>query len=107
MSNHRLRLDAEEAFAGSSALSAAGEDLDARRTRTGAEIAAASAASPWGRDDYGQSFERHYRPFEQQVMDAWQQIAAYVSGLGDAGAQSVRDNLDADTRAGQRIRGRS
>ncbi|MGK5679877.1 hypothetical protein [Actinoplanes sp. URMC 104] len=107
MSSRRLRLDAEEALAGSHALSAAGEDLDARRTRAGAEIAAASSASPWGRDEYGQSFERHYRPFEQQVLVAWQQIAAYVSGLGDAGAQSVRDNLEADDRAAQRIRGRS
>ncbi len=104
MNNHRLRLDAEEALAGSRALSAAGEDLGARRNRAGAEIAGASSASPWGRDEYGQSFERHYRPFEQQVLDAWAQIAAYVAGLGDAAAQSVHDNLDADAGAERRVR---
>ena len=104
MINNRLRLDAEEALAGSRALSAAGEDLGARRNRSGAEIAAASAATPWGRDKYGQSFEQHYRPFEQQVLDAWQQLATYVAGLGDAAAQSVRDNLAADVDAERRIR---
>ena len=111
MTDARLRLDAEEALAGSSALSAAGEDLGARRNRAGAEIAAASSAVPWGRDEYGQSFEKHYRPFEQQVLDAWQQLAAYLAGLGDAAALSVRDNLAADADAAQRVhstyRGRS
>lgn len=104
MINDRLRLDAEEALAGSRALSAAGEDLNAHRNRSGAEIAAASSATPWGRDEYGQSFERHYRPFEQQVLEAWQQLAVYVSGLGDAAARSVRDNLEADVDAARRLR---
>jgi hypothetical protein len=104
MINDRLRLDAEEALAGSRALSAAGEDFGARRNRSGAEIAAASSAAPWGRDKYGRSFEQHYRPFEQQVLEAWEQLAAYVSGLGDAAAQSVRDNLGADVDAERRFR---
>ncbi|WP_250000533.1 hypothetical protein [Actinoplanes sp. M2I2] len=104
MNDARLWLDAEEALAGSSALSAAGEDLGARRNRAGAEIAAASSATPWGRDEYGQSFERHYRPFEQQVLEAWEQLSAYLSGLGDAAAQSVRDNVQADADAAERVR---
>ncbi|WP_250031830.1 hypothetical protein [Paractinoplanes maris] len=103
MNDARLRLDAEEALAGSHALSAAAEDLGARRNRAGAEIAAASSATPWGRDEYGQSFDKHYRPFEQQVLDAWQQLAAYLSGLSDAAAQSVRDNLEADADAARRV----
>jgi len=105
MNNNRLRLDAEEALAGSRALRAAGEDLGAHRNRTGAEIATASSAAPWGRDEYGQSFEQHYRPFEQQVLDALQQIAAYVAGLGNAAAQSVHDNLAADADAARRVHG--
>ncbi|MBU2663546.1 hypothetical protein KOI35_08515 [Actinoplanes bogorensis] len=104
MTSNRLRLDADEALAGSRALSAAGEDLHARRNRTGAEIATASAATPWGRDQYGRSFEQHYRPFEEQVLEAWQQLADYVAGLGDAAAQSVHDNVHADARAARRFR---
>jgi hypothetical protein len=104
MTSNRLRLDAEEALAGSRALSAAGEDLGARRNRTGAEIAAASSAAPWGRDQYGQSFEQHYRPFEEQVLEAWQRLADYVSGLGDAAALSVHDNVGADVDAARRFR---
>lgn len=104
MTGNRLRLDADEALAGSRALSAAGEDLGARRLRTGTEIAAASSATPWGRDEYGRSFEVHYRPFEEQVLEAWERLAAYVSGLGDAAAQSVRDNVGADVDAARRFR---
>jgi hypothetical protein len=104
MYDQRLQLDPDEADAGSRALSAAGEDLTARRDQAGAEIAAATALSPWGRDEYGQSFERQYHPVEQQVLDAWRQIAAHVSGLGDAVAQSVRDNLEADVNAATRVR---
>ena len=104
MTSNRLRLDADEALAGSRALSAAGEDLGARRNRAGAEIAAASSATPWGRDQYGQSFETHYRPFEEQVLEAWQRLAAYMSGLGDAAAQSVHDNVGADVDTARRFR---
>ena len=67
---------------------------------------AASAAPPWGADEYGRSFEKQYRPIERQVMDAWQQLAAYVEGLGDAGVLSVQDNLGADADAERRFRRR-
>ena len=105
MSDHRLQLDADEAFAGSQALAAAGEDLGARRHQAGGEIAAATSLSPWGRDEYGQSFERQYRPVEEQVLAAWQQLAAYVRDLGEAAAQSVHDNLGADADAAHRNTG--
>ncbi|GAA0451244.1 hypothetical protein Ade02nite_76160 [Paractinoplanes deccanensis] len=98
-----LRLDPVDALDGSRSLTAAGEDLAARRDSAGAEIAAATAASPWGRDEYGQSFERQYHPVEQQVLDAWRQIAAHVAGLGEAVAISVRDNLAADAAAAGRV----
>ena len=103
MSEHRLDLDAEEAIAGSRALTAAGEELGAHRHRAGAEIAAATALSPWGRDEYGQSFERQYRPVEEQVLDAWLQLATYVRDLGEAAGQSVHDNLGADADAARRV----
>jgi hypothetical protein len=106
MSDEWLRLDADEASAGSRALRAAGEDLGAQRNRLGAELEAASAARPWGADEYGRNFENQYRPVEQQVLDAWQQLAAYVEGLGEAAARSVQDNLGADADAQRRFLGR-
>lgn len=107
MSDDWLRLDADEASAGSRALRAAGEHLGAQRSGAGAEIEAASAAPPWGIDEYGRSFEKQYRPVERQVMDVWQQLAAYVEGLGEAAARSVQDSLAADADAQRRLlRGR-
>ncbi|MEU8816349.1 hypothetical protein [Actinoplanes sp. NPDC048796] len=103
MDDQRLRLDAGDTLEGSRSLTAAGEDLTARRNHAGAEIAAATAASPWGRDEYGQSFERQYHPVEQQVLDAWRLIAAHVAGLGEAVAKSVHENLGADADAAGRL----
>jgi hypothetical protein len=104
MSNEWLRLDADEASAGSRAMRAAGEHLGAQRGSAGAELEAASAAPPWGTDEYGRSFEDQYRPVERQVMDAWRQLAAYVEGLGEAAARSIQDNLGADADAQRRFR---
>src|SRR5688572_7258696 len=106
MSDEWLRLDADEASAGSRALRAAGEDLGAYRSGPGTELEDASAARPWGTDAYGQSFERQYRAVEEQVLDAWEQLAAYVEGLGAAAARSVQDNLGADADARRRLLGR-
>jgi hypothetical protein len=107
MSDEWLQLDADRATAGSRALHDAGGQLGALRTGPAAELAAASAAQPWGGDDYGHSFERQYRPVEQQVLDAWTELAAFVSGLGQAAAQSVQDNIGADVDAGHRFRRRT
>jgi hypothetical protein len=104
MSNQWLLLDADRATAGSRALHEAGEELDALRRGPGAELASASTAQPWGADDYGKSFERQYRPVEQQVLEAWTQLAEYVAGLGQAAELSVRDNVGADIDAGHRFR---
>lgn len=73
-----------EAIAGSRALRAVGHDLALRRGRLGAEIEAATGDLPWGDDEYGAAFDRRYRPVERQVLAAWEQLAAYVAGLGDA-----------------------
>src|SRR5688572_28712606 len=106
MSNQWLRLDADEASTGSRALRAAGEHLGAQRRSAGTELEAASAAPPWGTDEYGRSFEDQYRPAERQVMDVGQRLAAYVEGLGEAAARSVQDNVGADADAqGRLLRG--
>ena len=106
MSDDWLYLDAAEAAAGSRALQAAGEQLGAQRNGLGSDLEALTAAVPWGNDEYGRSFEKQYRPVEQQVLDAWQRMAAYVEGLGEAAARSVEDNSAADTDAQRRFQRR-
>ncbi|MET0418777.1 MAG: hypothetical protein ABW022_22410 [Actinoplanes sp.] len=103
MSDDALYLDAAEAAAGSRALRAAGELLGAQRNGLGGDLEDVSAAVPWGSDEYGRSFEKQYRPVEQQVMDAWQHLAAYLEGLGEAAAHSVEDNVGADVDAERRF----
>lgn len=103
MSDDRLHLDAAEAAAGSQALRAAGEHLGAQRRGLGSDLEAASAAVPWGNDEYGRSFEKQYRPVEQQILDAWQQLAGIVESLGEAATRSVEDNLAADADARRRL----
>src|SRR4051812_42739381 len=98
-----LRLDPARALTGASALAAAATELAELRAGPGAEIAAATAGRPWGSDAMGQSFERNYRPVEQQVLQAWAQLADYLHGLGEAAAASVHDNLQADHEASERI----
>jgi hypothetical protein len=98
-----LWLDPALARTGAGNLSAAGSEFAEARAGAGAEIAAATAAQPWGRDEFGQSFERRYRPIEHQVMRAWEQLAAYIQGLGDEAAAAVRDSLEADQQASVRI----
>jgi hypothetical protein len=100
MRDDRLRLDAAEALRGALDLSAAGRRLTEQRIGPGTEVAAASDARPWGYDAAGQSFESQYRAVEQQVLDAWELLAAYVESLGEAAARSVRDNLGVDPAYG-------
>lgn len=99
----RLWLDPDIALDGARNLAAAGKDLADQRNCAGAEIAARSAARPWGSDDIGQSFEKNYRPVEQQVLQAWEQLAAYLQGLGGQAAASVQDNLQTDMNASVRV----
>jgi hypothetical protein len=72
------------AWLGLQALSAAGRELGEQRNDSGAALAAASAARPWGDDEAGRAFERRYRPVETQVLTAWEQLARYVESLGAA-----------------------
>jgi hypothetical protein len=72
-----------EVVAGSRALRAAGEDLVRQRNGLGPQIEAASGDKPWGDDEYGEAFDRRYRPVERQVLDAWSQLAEYVTKLGE------------------------
>lgn len=100
-----LYLDPQRATAAGHDLALSGEKLVSLRDGTVADIAAASQAQPWGRDDIGATFHARYAPLLQQFTEAFGQVAVYVQGLGDAAAKSVEDNMGADEQAGQTIAG--
>jgi hypothetical protein len=103
MSDHRLYLDPPIVRTGARNLDAAGQDYRTLLAGPGQQLAEASHRRPWGNDDIGQSFENNYRPIEQQVFQAWRQVAEYVQGLGEAAAASVTDNQGADHESGTRV----
>nr|BFE66988.1 hypothetical protein GCM10020092_002890 [Actinoplanes digitatis] len=98
-----LWLDPDRAAGGGRDLAAASKHLTRQRTGPGAELAALSAARPWGTDDIGQAFENNYRPIEQQVLEAWEKLGGYVEGLGDAVAEAVREATQTDHHASVRV----
>ena len=89
MGDEELQAGAAGVVRGARDLSEAGRRLAEQRHGPGSGVEAASAARPWGHDDIGRTFDRHYRPVERQVLDAWEQLAAYVESLGDAAERSV------------------
>ena len=103
MTDGELRLDPVRAIDGARNLAAAGEELAALRTASGAELQSRGAARPWGADDIGDAFDRQYAPIAAQVLAAWDSLAAHIEDLGAAAARSVQENQQADDEAGVRI----
>jgi hypothetical protein len=103
MNDGRLYLDPAVVRDGGRNLTAAGEDYRGLLGGAGQELSAASHGRPWGSDDIGQAFENNYRPIEQQVFQAWRQVAEYVQGLGEAATATVADNQGADQESGTRV----
>ncbi|MEU7903856.1 hypothetical protein [Actinoplanes sp. NPDC049118] len=103
MPEAELWLDPDRAANGGRDLASAGSHLTRLRTGPGAELAALSAARPWGADAIGQAFEKNYRPIEQQVLEAWEKLAGYVEGLGDAVVEAVREATQTDHHAAVRV----
>lgn len=92
----QLWLDPNRARRGGADLSIAGRSVKAQRDRLGGEIAAASAARPWGRDDIGGAFEKTYRGIETTLLRAWQGLGLHVEGLGADVVRSVDANVETD-----------
>lgn len=84
-----LWLDPARALTGARDLSAAGDDLAELRF---------TAGQPWGA-----TFERTYRPLEQQIFEIMARLAEEIQDLGEAVAASVRDNLESDEQASVRV----
>lgn len=96
MTDGQLWLDPERARRGGTDLSYAGRAVQAKRAGLGAEIAAASAQQPWGRDDIGAAFEKTYRGLEATILRAWDGLGRHIDGLGADVVQSVRANVETD-----------
>jgi len=99
----RLYLDAKVALDGARNLTGAGQHYLNLLTTTGLQLSDQTQRRPWGSDDIGQAFENNYRPIEQQMFEAWGKLADYVMQLGEAVADSVADNQQADEESGTRV----
>jgi hypothetical protein len=98
-----LWLDPDRVTSGGRDLAAAGKHLTTERSGIGGEMASLSGQRPWGNDEIGQTFERNYRPIEQQVLLAWEKLGLYVEGLGDAVVETVREATESDHHAAVQV----
>jgi hypothetical protein len=89
MGEKQTRAAAARAVNGARDLATAGQMMASQREDAGAEIEQAAAVRPWGDD----TFDRRYTTIQRQVLDAWEQLAAYVESLGEAAERSAAEAL--------------
>lgn len=80
MADGQIWLDPDRARRGGADLTLAGEAVSASRRGVGGEIAAASGQRPWGRDDIGAAFDKHYRGYEETLLDVWAALGRSSKG---------------------------
>jgi hypothetical protein len=102
MTDRETRASAARAVAGARDLARAGRSLAAHRDGLGAQISAGAARRPWGDDRAGRAFDQRYRAIEGQVLDACEQLAAYVESLGDAAERSAAGAMQVASPAPER-----
>ena len=85
MGEKQKRAAAARAVNGARDLATAGQLMSRQRSGIGMKIEKAAAERPWGDD----GFDRRYTTIQRQVLDAWEQLAAYVESLGEAAEQSA------------------
>lgn len=103
MAEGEIWLDPERARRGGADLALAGEAIGAARREAGGAIAAASAERPWGRDDIGAAFDRHYRRYEETLLRAWELLGRSVEGLGGGVVRSVASTVETDDGAARHL----
>lgn len=96
MAEGQIWLDPDRARRGGTDLTLAGEAVGASRREVGGAIAAASAQRPWGRDDIGAAFEKHYRSYEETLLRAWEMLGRSLEGLGGDVVRSVAATVETD-----------
>jgi hypothetical protein len=92
----QIWLDPDRARRGGADLTLAGEAVSASRREVGGAIAEASAQRPWGRDDIGAAFEKHYRGYEETLLRAWEMLGRSLQGLGADVVRSVAATVETD-----------
>jgi hypothetical protein len=89
MGEKETRAAAAHAVNGARDLAIAGQMMAGQRAGLGAEIEVAAAGRPWDDD----AFDKRYATIQRQVLEAWEQLAAYVESLGEAAERSAADAL--------------
>ena len=58
--------------------------------------AAASAQRPWGRDDIGAAFDKHYQGYAETLLRAWELLGRSLEVLGSDVVRSVTATVETD-----------
>lgn len=103
MTDQQLWLDPARVHRAGVDLVMAGQAITDRRNGIGAQIEAAGAERPWGKDDIGATFEQKYRGFEALVLKSWAGLGAYLTSLGADVVQSVNASVETDAANAARI----
>ncbi|GII24111.1 hypothetical protein [Planosporangium mesophilum] len=103
MPGEEMRLDAPRAERAGTNLAQSGVELARLRQGIGAELEAATAARPWGRDSLGSAFQTNYDKYGPQLLEAWASIASFVQSLGERAVVSVDRAVETDDASRRRI----
>ncbi|MGC4894768.1 hypothetical protein [Micromonospora sp. DT31] len=96
MTGGEIWLDPERARRGGADLSLSGKAVRAARQATGDPIAAAGAQRPWGRDDIGGAFDKHYQGYAETLLRVWELLGRSLEGLGSDVVRSVTATVETD-----------
>lgn len=94
--NHDIDFDAQATSAAARQLTDVGADLLQARHTVGANLDAAGAARPWGRDELGEAFTRRYEEEAAQALDVWRTTADRLSELGVQVGQAADAVVETD-----------
>lgn len=95
-SPHDIDLDAQATAAAGRDLADIGADLLRARHTIGANLDAAGAARPWGRDELGGAFTRRYEEAATETLDAWRATAEHLGAFGVQVGKATEDMLETD-----------
>ncbi|MFI7071404.1 hypothetical protein [Micromonospora sediminicola] len=96
MAGGEIWLDPDRARRGGADLSLAGKAVAGARRETGDPIAAAGAQRPWGRDDIGAAFDKHYQRYAETLLRAWELLGRSLEGIGSDVVRSVAATVETD-----------
>lgn len=104
MTDDGVWLDPAVTSAGATDLTGAGQDLIDILSTAGRDMAARTQALPWGADEFGTTFDRGYRPAEQQFLIALATVGSYLRLMGEQVTAVVEDSQHTDQTAWVRVK---